>query len=388
MSAPLRATCAEVDLDAIGANVAAIAARAAAEVIAVVKADAYGHGAEAVAAAALEAGAVSLAVATVEEGLVLRAAGIEAPMLLLLGIVDRAEAEAAVAARLSAVVWDPARAALLAEAARAAGATVGVHFKVDTGLTRLGAPLDVAADRYREVAGLDGLEVEGVMTHYATADDADPSFAEEQLRRFGDFVAALTARPRWVHASASAGAAAIGAGAGCNAVRPGIAMYGLAAAPHLADRIPLRPALAWRSAVTRVVDAPAGTGVSYGHEYRLERAGRIATIPVGYGDGLPRAFGRLGRVLIGGRALPLAGRVCMDLVMVDATPLSAVREGDEVVLIGRQGEAVSSADDLAAACGTISYEVLTNIRSRVPRRYLAGRRLVATKTLARGYVRC
>ena len=377
-----------MDLDAIGANVAAIAAHARAEVIAVVKADAYGHGAEAVAEAAVSSGAAMLAVATVEEGVALRDAGIAAPILLLLGIADRAEADAAVAARMSVVVWDPGRAALLADAARAARTTAAVHFKVDTGLTRLGAPLEAAAERYREIATLAGIEVEGAMTHYATADDADPAFAHEQLRRFREFVAALPARPRWVHASASAGAAVLRAGDGCDAVRPGIALYGVPPAPHLARWIPLRPALTWRSAVLRVADAQAGAGVSYGHEYRLDRAGRIATVPVGYGDGLPRAFGGTGRVLIDGAALPIAGRVCMDLVMVDVTDHPAVREGDEVVLIGRQGGAASSADDVAAACGTINYEVLTNIRSRVPRRYLSGGRVVATKTLARGYARC
>ncbi|MFN2519749.1 MAG: alanine racemase [Candidatus Limnocylindria bacterium] len=378
----------EVDLDAIAANVAAIAAHAKADVIAVVKADAYGHGAEAVSEAAVSAGAALLAVATVEEGMALRAAGIDAPVLVLLGAATRAEADAAIAAGLTSVVWDPERAELLAAAARAARTRASVHFKVDTGLTRLGSLLDAAAANYRETARLDGLQIDGAMTHYATADDPDPAFAEEQSRRFAHFVDALPSRPRWVHASASAGAAVLGAGQGCNAVRPGIALYGIAPAAHLAGRIRLRPALTWRSAVLRVADVPAGTGVSYGHEYRLERAGRIATIPVGYGDGLPRVFGRSGRVLVGGAALPLAGRVCMDLVMVDVTAQPGVREGDEVVLIGEQGDAASSADDVAAACGTISYEVLTNIRSRVPRRYVARGRVVATKTLVGGHARC
>lgn len=385
-AAPVRSTVADVDLDVIAANLASLRGRARADVIAVVKDDAYGHGVEAVAAAAVEAGAVMLAVFTVEEALVVRRSGIAAPLLALGGAFDRAEAEAAVAVDCALVVWDEEGASLVADAAAAAGRTARVHFKVDTGLTRLGAPVDQAAARYRAVRAMARLDLEGIFTHFATADEPDLAQTHAQIRRFTDVLGAIGEPPRLVHAAASAGVGAVGPIPGCTAVRPGISLYGVHAAPHLSAALALRPALEWRSRVRRVAAVARGTGVSYGHEYRLPRDGRIATIPVGYGDGLPRAFARAGRVLLGGQALPLAGRVAMDLVMVDVTGTD-VRAGDEAVLIGAQGGARQAVDDVAAALGTIPYEVLTAIRRRVPRRYRRGGRVVAYRTLADGYVR-
>ena len=378
----MRSTVVEIDLDAIASNVGALRAAAAAEVIAVVKADAYGHGALPVARVALESGAAMLAVATIDEGVVLRQGGISAPILVLLGPNDPDDAQTAVMLRLTCAVWDLDRAALLS-AAGSAQRPATVHFKVDTGLTRLGAPLEEAAQRCAAIRALPHLQVEGLFTHYATADSPDDSFAREQLARFTSFVTAVPDRPRWIHAAASAGTAALGAQDVCNAIRPGLAVYGLAPAPHLADRVALRPALSWRSSVHRIVDVPAGTGVSYGHEFRLPRPGRIATVPVGYGDGLARAA-RGAPLLVGGQRLPIVGRVCMDLVMLDATDHD-LSTGDEVVIIGEQQGARRTADDLAADCATISYEVVTSIRDRVPRRYLRGGRVVAWKTLAGGY---
>ena len=378
----MRSTLVEVDLDAIASNIAALRAAAAADVIAVVKADAYGHGALPVARVALESGAAMLAVATIDEGVVLRQSGIAAPILVLLGPNDPDDAQTAVMLRLTCAVWDLDRAGLLSAAASPQRPAT-VHFKVDTGLTRLGAPLDEASSRLAAIRALPHLQVEGLFTHYATADSPDDSFAREQLARFASFVGAVPDRPRWIHAAASAGTAALGAQEVCNAIRPGLAVYGLAPAAHLADRVALRPALSWRSAVHRVVDVPAGTGVSYGHEFRLPRPGRIVTVPVGYGDGLARTA-RGAPLLVGGQRLPIVGRVCMDLVMLDATD-HQVSVGDEVVIIGEQQGARRTADDLAQDCATISYEVLTNIRDRVPKRYLRGGRVVAWKTLAGGY---
>jgi alanine racemase len=386
MTPVLRTTIADVDLDAIMANTRAVREHAGVDVIAVVKADAYGHGAEAVAEAAIEAGAAALAVATVEEAIVLRRAVPVAPLLVLLGAQEQAERDAAVASDLTVTVWDVEAARAMGEAARAAGKTVALQFKVDTGLTRLGAPLNQAADRYRAIAAVAGVRIEGVYSHLARADETDLATTEEQLDRFDTFLDAITP-PRWVHTSATAGAASLAPRARVTAVRPGLALYGLHAAPHLAARMPLRPALAWRSKVHRVADVPRGTGVSYGHEYRLPRDGRIATVPIGYGDGLSRLT-RGARFLVGGTALPIVGRIAMDHVMLDVTGAGDVKAGDEAVLIGTQREATLTADDLARASGTINYEVVTAIKPRVPRRYLRGGRLVATKTLADGYVRC
>ena len=387
VSVPLRSTVVDVDLDAIAANLVELKARGGGEVIAVVKADAYGHGVEAVAETCVQAGAVMLAVFTVEEALVIRRAGITAPVLVLPGVSDRAEAEAAVAADCALVVWDVERARLIDDAAAAAGRTARVHFKVDTGLTRLGAPVAEAPARLAAVRALRHLEVDGLFTHLATADEPDVTNDRAQLARFAEVLRAIPEPPRWVHVAASAGVAAFGAIPGCNAIRPGVSLYGLHAAPHLGGALTLRPALEWRSRVQRVAAVPKGTGVSYGLEYRLPRDGRVATVPVGYGDGLPRELGRRGRVLIGGRSLPFAGRVCMDLVMLDVTELPATREGDEVVMIGAQDTARQTADELAAAAGTISYEIVVGIRRRVPRRYHRGGRVVAVRTLADGYRR-
>ena len=210
-----------------------------------------------------------------------------------------------------------------AEAARAAGTVAALHFKVDTGLTRLGAPLAEAADRFRAIAALPGVRLDGVFTHLARGDESDLATTEEQLDRFDSFLDAIEP-PRWVHASATGGIASLAPRARVTAVRPGLALYGLDAAPHLAERLALRPALAWRSRVHRVADVPKGTGVSYGHEYRLPRDGRIATVPVGYGDGLSR-LARAARLLVRGTPLPIAGRVAMDHVMLDVTDVGDVQ---------------------------------------------------------------
>lgn len=386
MTPIIRTTVADVDLDAVAANTRAVRARAGVEVIAVVKADGYGHGAEAIAETAIASGAAALAVATVEEAVVLRRTRPSDLILVLLGAQSQAERDAAVAGDLAVTVWDVESAAALGEAARAAGTTARAHFKVDTGLTRLGAPFALAVQRFKAIGRLGGVRIEGVFTHLARADEADLLTTTQQLDRFDELLDAIEA-PRWVHASASGGVASLATRPRMTAVRPGLALYGLHAAPHLADRLALRPALSWRSRVHRVAEVARGTGVSYGHEYRLPRDGRIATVPVGYGDGLARAAGKGARLLVNGAAIPIAGRVAMDHVMLDVTDVAGVREGDEVVVIGTQRGSTVSAEDLAAACGTINYEVVTAIRPRVPRRYYREGKLVATKTLAGGYQR-
>jgi len=384
-SEAIRSTVADIDLDAIASNVEAIRARAKADVIAVVKADAYGHGAQAVAEACFEAGAVMVAVAEVEEGLALREDGVNGPILVFLGPTDSSEVAHAVAQDLFLVVWDVERARAISEAATVLRRTARVHFKVDTGLTRLGAPVTEAAARYRAIAALPHIEIDGIFTHFATADDPDPSNDRTQLDLFREVLTGIPGRPRLVHAAASAGVAAFGPLEGMNAVRTGLSVYGLHAAPHLANSLALRPALTSRSRVHRLASVPAGTGVSYGHEYRLSRDGVIATVPVGYGDGLPRAAGRDGAVLIRGRRVGFAGRICMDLVMLDVTDIEGAREGDEVILIGAQAGTRQTAEDLAASCATINYEIVTGIRRRVPRRYFRGGQVIATRTLAEGY---
>lgn len=381
----LRSTVIDVDLDAIAHNVARLRAKASGKaLIAVVKADAYGHGAEVTTRALADAGAEMLAVYTADEAVTLRRSGATSRVLVLGGVSDASEARAAVDHGLDVVVWDEPRASTLAAAARTAGTRARVHVKVDTGLTRLGALPDEAPARYRRIRAMDGLEVEGAMTHFANADVEGDTFTAEQVRRFRAFLDAIGERPRLVHAAASAGVA-IGADAACNAVRPGLAVYGLHAAPFLEPTLDLRPALRWTSRIHRVATVPAGTGVGYEHHYRTTREARIATVPVGYGDGLQRAA-REAEVLVRGRRARIAKRVAMDMFMVEVTDIDGVAEGDEVVLIGSQGDDRLDAEDLARSCGTINYEIVTALRRRVARRYWRSGRVVATRTLADGVV--
>src|SRR5438552_3627456 len=254
----VRSTVVDVDLDAIAANLSSIRDRAKADVIAVVKADAYGHGAEAVAETSFEAGAVMVAVATVEEGLALREAGVNGPILVFFGPTDSSEVAHAVAQDLVLTVWDHGRARAISEAGAALRRTARVHFKVDTGLTRLGAPAGEAVERLREIRALARIEVDGIFTHLATADDPDTSNDQVQLAKFREVLGAIRDRPRLVHAVASAGVAAFGPVEGLNAVRPGLAIYGVHAARHLATALPLRPALTWHSRIHRIASVPKG----------------------------------------------------------------------------------------------------------------------------------
>jgi len=338
-----RATRVEVDLDAIRHNVAALKPPGV-ELMAVVKADAYGHGGVPVARAALEAGATWLGVALVEEGLALRDEGIGAPILVLSELAPGSES-AAIAARLTPSLYTEQGLARLADAAPSD--SLGVHVKVDTGMHRVGVhpPESAAAFVDRVVAA--GLELEGLWTHLSSAEE-DEVATKEQLARFLEAVDAVAATghvARLRHAANSA-ATMLHPPAHLDLVRTGIAMYGVPPAPGVRGGIELRPAMTWRSAVTMTKRLPAGEGVSYGLRYRTERETTVATIPVGYADGYPRALSSRADVLIRGRRCRVAGAVTMDQTVVDCGELD-VAEGDEVVLLGRQGDEEVSAEELS-----------------------------------------
>jgi len=361
-----------VDLDAIRDNVRALVAAATpAALLATVKADAYGHGAVPVARAALDAGARFLGVAFVEEGVELRDAGIDAPVLLL-SEPPTVAAGTVVAHRLTPFVYTPSGIAALGAAAVAAGVSLPVHLKVDTGMHRVGCAPGDAVALAEMVAGHDGLVLEGLATHFAVADEADPTYTEAQLDAFDEVVGKVTAavgRPPIVHAANSAGALAYPRSR-FDLVRVGITMYGLAPAAGIGDGLPLRPALSLHARVSFVKDLPAGARVSYGLRYELGRASRIATVPVGYADGVPRALGATGgAVLVGGRRCPIAGTVTMDQLLVDAGDAD-VQVDDEVVLLGEQGDAVIGAEEWAERLDTISYEVVTRLGGRLPRHHV------------------
>ncbi len=340
------------------------------KVMAVVKANAYGHGAFEVACAAVETGCDWLGVAFAGEGLALRQAGLPTNCLVL-GYTPPAYAVEAIEKNLSLTVYDLDVAKAYAEVARAMNKRVHLHVKVDTGMGRLGVRPDEVARLIWALGGMDGVVVEGLFTHFASADEADPQFALEQLRHFMHVVGELEAHgrdPKLIHAANSAAALALPE-ARFDMVRMGIALYGL----NPSDAVPVPddfiPALEWKSVVSQVKTLPPGSPVSYGREYVTTGHETIAVIPVGYGDGFRRFPKNVAQVLIGGQKVPVVGRVCMDQIMVNVSDVSSVKRGDEVVLIGRQGGAQITADEAAARWGTINYDVVTGIMGRVPRVY-------------------
>lgn len=366
---------AEVDLAAIEHNVRTLRdAVSPAGLWAVVKADGYGHGATAVARAAIEAGASGLCVALTAEGVALRDAGIDAPILVLSQQpID--EIPLLVGHRLTPTVYTADHADALAVAVAAAGVErLGVHVKVDTGMQRVGVAAADAAEHVARVVAVPGLAVDGVYTHLACADVPGHEANGEQLATFDSVLAELERRgirPPLVHAANSAAAVAVPA-ARRSLVRTGIAMYGISPGP-LVDHLVagLRPALSLRARVSHVKRVRAGSHVSYGWRHRFERDTTVATVPIGYADGVPRRMGTLpdrpgADVLVDGRRCPIVGVVTMDQLMVDVGD-APVAVGDEVVLIGRQGDASVRAEDWAERLGTIGYEVVCGITSRVPR---------------------
>ena len=368
-----RPTIAEVSLSALREN-----CRRARElvgpgvgVMAVVKADAYGHGALAASRAFVDGGAAALGVSTVEEGVELRRAGVTAPIVVL-GGAFRGEEAAVVAHDLGCAVWTLDAARALAGAARAAGRRAAVHVKVDTGMTRLGLdPGDVPAFA-AAVRQLPDVEVAGVFSHFASDDAVDTFAARAQTERFRAAVEALAAagvRPPHVHLANSAAVLSVPA-AHFTMVRPGIMLYGYAPAPHLAGRATLRPAMRLRTVVTQARRVPAGTPVGYAGAFVTARPGCIAVLPIGYADGYHRLASNRAAVLVRGRRAPVAGRVCMDHTMIDVTDAGEVEAGEPVVLFGRQGGEAIGADELAEWCDTIAYEVLTSVGRRVPRVYV------------------
>jgi alanine racemase len=368
---PERWAWAEVDLDAIAHNVRTLRQLVApSALLAVVKADAYGHGAVPVARAALAAGATSLGVALTQEGLELRAAGIDAEIMLL-SQQPPEQAAAIVAHHLTPVVYTAEGVAALAAVAPPG---YPVQVKIDTGMHRVGVgPADAVALVDAVVAA--GLSLAGVFTHLAVADEPLDPFTAAQLDQFEAVLSALRAaghEPPLVHAANSAGLLAHPA-ARCDVVRAGIALYGIEPGPQLGGHVTgLRPAMTLKSRISHVKRVAAGERISYGLRYTFGGDANVATVPVGYADGVPRRLaGTGGQVLIGGRRLPIAGVVTMDQLTIDAGDVP-IHVGDEVVLLGRQGDELIRAEEWAERLGTIPYEVVCGISARIARRYLGG----------------
>ncbi len=370
MSSQIRPTTAFVDLDRLGRNLGRVRAALPADVrvMAAVKGDAYGHGAGRTALALEAAGCEAFGVALVEEGKALRRAGVKGEIVCL-GGVGHDGADEAVRWDLTPMVYDLDAAAALDTVGRAQGRTVRVHLKVDTGMGRLGVPLGDWEPFLDRLANFGHLHVVGLASHLAESEAEDPTFTQEQARRFQGALAALHVRawrPRWCHIANSAGTLGHSAlsAAPFNLVRVGLALYGVAPGPGLGEA--LEPVMRVTTRVLFVKNVPAGVGLSYGRTWRSPRPSRIATLPVGYADGYPRALSNRGEVLIAGHRCPIRGVVCMDMVMVDVTDVAQpVRCGDEVLLLGEG----LPAEELAVWAGTIPYEILCGFSERVPRRF-------------------
>ncbi len=377
---------AEVDLSAIGHNVAALKkAAGTARFMAVVKANAYGHGALPVAGRALQSGADWLGVARLDEALALRGAGIDAPILVF-GHTPPERADELLETDVRPTVFDPETAGRLSERIAARKARLKVHVKVDSGMGRLGilsdalrpvgppdAPPEQAASQIAAMGELDGLEIEGIYTHFASADDADKASARRQLCLFTGLLDALDrARIRIPIRHAANSAAIIDLpDTHLDMVRAGISLYGLAPSADVdTAAVGLKPAMALKARIVHLKKVPARFAVSYGSTYHTAAPTIIATVPVGYADGYSRGLSNRGRMLVRGKSAPIAGRVCMDQTMLDVGHIEGVQVGDEVVAFGTQAGAELPADELASMLGTINYEIVSAIMDRVPRVYV------------------
>lgn len=363
----------EIDLPAVRANLRELRKLLpqATEVIAMVKGNAYGHGAVPISRCVSEAGATHLGVAFISEGITLREAGIEMPLLVLGSFVPE-ECEAILDHRLTPAVSDMRQGKALSRAASERGATVSLHVKIDTGMGRLGIDYKKAPYFIRNLERLPGLRVEGIYTHLATADEADPSFSHLQLRRFASVTRALERESLFVpfrHAANSAGCLNFPDQTSFNAIRPGLVLYGLYPSDETRRTISLSRALSFRSRVVQVKSVPRGTFISYGRTYRTPQVSWIATVSVGYADGYPRSLGNKAQVLIRGKRYPVVGNVTMDHIMVDLDQDGMIQPGERVTLIGKDGSEEITAEELADLSGTIHYEVTTRIGPRVPRFY-------------------
>jgi alanine racemase len=358
----------KIDLSAIENNIGAIRELTDAQIMAVVKANAYSHGSVPVAQAALRGGATWLGVARIEEALELRNAGLGCPILVL-GYTPDEMISTAIEENVSMAVWNREQVGIASNSAQSQGVNSRLHLKVDTGMSRLGEEPEHTPALAELISSSPSVIYEGIFTHFARADEKDRSTTDDQEDIFRQVLSQLTKAglvPPLVHAANSA-ALISRKSSHFTMVRPGIAIYGLHPSKECILPSNFRPALAWKTIISQVRTFPPGRGVSYGHEYITKSSERIGTLPVGYADGFRRVPGN--RVLIGGKQLPVVGRVCMDQILVLLDDIPGVKEGEEVVLIGSQGQGVITAEQVADRWGTVNYEVICGLGPRIPRVY-------------------
>ena len=367
---PGRPTICGIDHEALRSNLRQIRDKVGSRVkiLCMVKANGYGHGATEISPTLARAGADAFGVATLEEAVQLREAGIQAPLIVLAGVFP-AQLDTFVEYKLTPVVHDLISLKALNRESSRRQVELGVHLKIDTGMGRLGF-LAAEADQWiAAIKQAESLHIQGVFSHFSHAESVQGDYTQKQLEIFKRVLGQLRSAdviPDLVHLANSAATITLPA-AYFDMVRPGLMLYGVYPSPNMKEQINLKPVLSWKTKILQLKNVPSGTSVSYGQTYVTERESLIATLPIGYADGYPRVLSNRGEALVRGQRARIAGRVCMDLTMIDVTDIRNVRQGDEVVLLGRQGGAEISADEIAAWANTISYEILTSIGTRVPR---------------------
>ncbi|BBH39675.1 alanine racemase [Microcystis viridis NIES-102] len=361
----------EIDRSAIQQNVRKVKALLApkTELMAVIKADAYGHGAVKVANSVLEAGAQSLAIATIGEGIELREAGIVAPIMIL-GAVNTPEEVAALAHwQLQPTLVQIEQVQIFASVMRRLEQRLPVHIKLDTGMSRLGTQWQNGTKFVEQVLEAPNLKIASIYSHFATADDPNPEIMQLQRQRFQQAIAELRSKgyhPPCLHLANSA-ATLSDRSLHYDRVRVGLALYGLYPADHLTDKVPLQPVLQVKARIAQVKTIAAGSGVSYGHQYIAAKDTRIAVVGIGYADGIPRNLSNRLKVSLRGRLVPQIGAITMDQLMIDVSEIPEVKTGEIVTLIGKDGPQCITADDWARDLGTISWEILCGFKHRLPR---------------------
>jgi alanine racemase len=371
----LRPVYAEIDLDAIAYNIKNIKKLVKdKEVIAVVKADCYGHGALDVVPTLLENGASRLAVAVLTEGIELRNDNIKAPIMIL-GYTPSYLNEELIKYDLEQTVYDLDYAKELSKTALSLNKKAKIHIAIDTGMGRIGfLPTEKAIDAICKICSLEGLEVIGIFTHFSTSDEKDKEYTNEQFEKFTDLLKKLSNLNIEIpikHVSNS-GAIMDMPETYLDAVRAGIILYGYYPSPEVKkENLSLKPALTLKATITRVQEMDAGMSISYGRTFKTERKSLIATIPIGYADGYSRLLAKNAKVIINGQFAPIVGRICMDQCMIDITDINGdIKVGDEVIILGEQNGLRFNADNFAEIMGTINYEILCMLKYRIPRVYV------------------
>lgn len=367
----IRSTFVEINLDAFKENLLKVRAKVGSgiKILAIVKADAYGHGAFPLSKKALEVGADMLGVAIVEEGIELREKGIDVPILVMGGALED-QVEYIVDYNLSFVLFSKRIADLLSSKAKEKGKVVKVHIKIDTGMRRLGIHCDKAVDFVEGIRDLQGIELEGILTHLSCADEIKSGFTDTQLSSFNKVLKEIDSIGLKVPLIHAANSAAIinYPESYFSMVRPGIMLYGSYPGEKKRD-IDLKPVMTWKTRIIDISKVDKGEGIGYGQRYFTKRKSVIATLPVGYTDGYSRLLSNKGKVIIHGKKVPIVGTICMDMCMVDVSNIPNAKVGDEVVLMGRQKDERITAEEIADLMNTISYEVFCKVSKRVPRVY-------------------